>query len=370
MKLSENPFAILNASPKDDRHRLTEKADEAALIGGAEVDDALASLMQMNKRITAELNWFPGADPDTAAAFTAYAEAAAAGRPAKLPPTDGLGSPLAQANALAAFFEAWPDSETDYSIGLCRSMDMILSAVTMEDTLEQINADRREGGWEPIPDTMALAEPLETRLRELSRTARARAEKIKGDEELKKFVASVLTYDGFDPHGAVGQAITDAYMTSIHDREERIRNSVTEQVEKLKGGTPTKMELQQLKTSVGAWSSLTSPVRRYDPRMTRTGQNLCHGMRETIVQFVNKAPTQPKQLSKTIPTFNGTRTLTLTYQSRKESALLAIELSGWLINQFPELPEQVSQLKKDKDTLSDIIVREEADAQSALIKAR
>ena len=93
MGISENPFAILGAAVSDNRRELAERADEAALLGGTAVDDALTSLMQMNRRIAAELAWFPGSDPGTAETFVSYAKAAAANRQEKLPSLEGIGSP-------------------------------------------------------------------------------------------------------------------------------------------------------------------------------------------------------------------------------------------------------------------------------------
>ena len=54
MNLQENPFAVLGVSPRDNRHTLLEKADEAALLNGAAVEDALASLLKMNQRVEAD----------------------------------------------------------------------------------------------------------------------------------------------------------------------------------------------------------------------------------------------------------------------------------------------------------------------------
>ena len=47
MTLTDNAFAVLGARPADDRMTLNEKADEAALFGGGETEDALNQLMQL-----------------------------------------------------------------------------------------------------------------------------------------------------------------------------------------------------------------------------------------------------------------------------------------------------------------------------------
>ena len=167
MKLTENAFAVLGAMPGDDRLVLNEKADEAALLGGEDAEAALNQLMQMNRRISAELSWLPASTADAADSFLAYARALSEGQSAKIPPLDGLGTALAQANALSALFEIWPAEDADMFMGLCRALDRILSQVTAEETLQAINADRMAGGWETIPDVLTLSAPLNDRLREL-----------------------------------------------------------------------------------------------------------------------------------------------------------------------------------------------------------
>lgn len=370
MMLCDNPFAVLGVSPADDRHTLVDRADEAALLKGAAVDDALNALMQMNKRIAAELRWFPGTDPDTAAAFLEYEKKIAAGEPAKLPPLDGLGSPLAQANALAAFFEVWPASLPEYTVGLCRSLNMILNEITVGDILRTINQDREKGGWELIPDELTLAGPLEDRLRELSRLVEPHLGHLKGDAERKQVLQKLYAHTDFDTRGSVGKAVLDFFMLSIHDREEALRGPIMEQEEKLKQGTVTVKELDELKKKITGWAELVSPMWLYPGMMNQAAKDIGLGMRECIVRYFNNASAESRQMSKTVPVFNGTRTITLTYQSKKTAALAALERSKWLAGQFSGMNELTDKLKNDNETLSDLIVREEANAREALAKAK
>ena len=370
MKLSENPFAILEASPRDPRHRLMEKADEAALVGGVAVDDALATLVHMNKRIAAELGWFPGASEEAVAAFRQYAEAAASGTPAAVPPVRDLGSALSQANALAAFFEVWPDSHPEYLIGLCRSLDMILSRITAAEMLSAVNADRQAGGWEIIPNEMALSEPLDNRLRELSQVVRSRIAKIRTDEEAAQVTKKLFMLPGFSVQGTVGQAVADAYLMRITDEETVLRDMLSQQLTALQKNKVTQKNLESLKEGMEKWNRLTFPLRIQTGTMRRTAHTLCHDMRECIVKCFNTAESVNATKSDTFPVFNGTRTVTVTYQSKKGSALAMIAMSKWLADLFPEQSDLVTLLKQDQDTLSTLIVNEDASVREALIKGK
>ena len=371
MGISENPFAILGAAVSDNRRELAERADEAALLGGTAVDDALTSLMQMNRRIAAELAWFPGSDPGTAETFVSYAKAAAANRQEKLPSLEGIGSPLAQANALAAFFEAWPESRGEYFIGLCRSLDRILSKVTIRETLDLINRDREAGGWEKIPDELTLSGPLEDRLRELCRPVRERAEKVEKDEELCGILDSLSAFSDFDMAGSVGKTLSETYQMRIHDREEALFTSISGRLNSFKDNlSPMISSLNVLKPDMGNWCKMTLPLRKSPGTFFRKATTLSHGMRECLVWYVNHASGKREEVKKTVPTFGGTRVITLTYDSKKDVVRNAREIYEWLMKQFPEQTDQIQLFEQDLRTLTDLIITESHSVEEALKRGR
>ena len=370
MKLPENPFAILGASPKDSRHALTEKADEAALIGGAQVDEALSALLQPNKRLQAELAYFPGASDDAARAFIEYEAALSDGKQPKMPPLTGLESPLAQANALAAFFSAWPDSRMEYIIGLFRSLNRILEKVNAAETLAYINADRKTGGWEPVADEAVLASPLDDCLRELCQIISTRISGAMTDFGASEMVSNLLNYPDVDGQGTVAKAVTDAYLLRVHDQEESLRERASQIIKNAAGSASSAAKLDEMQHVLEPWCILTNPVRKTDAKTRQAAHSLCHSARECAVTYVNNAPTQSKRLSKTVPTFNGSRTITVTYQSKEAAAKKAIEMTKWLIAHFPEQGDLVEQLIEDESTLNAMIRRTEENARKALADAK
>ena len=261
MNLQENPFAVLGVSPRDNRHTLLEKADEAALLNGAAVEDALASLLKMNQRVEAELSWFPGTDPSAAETFLRYAKELSGGGRVPMPSLEGLGCPLAQANALSAFFAAWPDDYPEYTFGLCRSLDRILSQVTADETLSMINEDRQAGGWDPIQDELALADPLEARLRELVQVVRIRMDRAANEKNLLDTLNRIMSSD-MDKQGTVAQAASDAYVFRIHDQEESLRTRINQQLSALLKDRITATRIAALKPNVESWCRLTGPLRQ------------------------------------------------------------------------------------------------------------
>ena len=61
MHLIENPFYLLKASPKDNRKKLLELADEAAFdMDSIKANESRSILSNPRKRLEAEISFFPG----------------------------------------------------------------------------------------------------------------------------------------------------------------------------------------------------------------------------------------------------------------------------------------------------------------------
>ena len=67
MDLYDNPFHVLSATPRDNRQRIHDLADEQSLIGDHEkCSNARSDLTNPRKRLVAEVAWFPGVGPSRA----------------------------------------------------------------------------------------------------------------------------------------------------------------------------------------------------------------------------------------------------------------------------------------------------------------
>lgn len=366
MNLKENPFAVLNASPRDNRHQLTEKADELSLLEGAAAEEALAKLMKTNRRIEAELGWFPGTDPSVCETFLRYSEQLKNGAGVPVPSVEGLGCPLAQANALSAFFEVWPDFWPELFIGLCRSMDRILSHVTAAETMNVINEDRIVGGWEVIRDESALFDPLESRLRELVQVVRIRMERITEDQKMTDMLCKLMMDTDIDLQGSVARAATDVYILRIHDREEELRTRITDQLSKNKNGKPMASQIETMLSDIKTWCGITRPLRRAAGETKNHANTICHDMRNCIVQYCNTAPATTERRSQQF----GTQIRTITYQSKKAACQNAINYSKQLEALFPEQTQYVEMLEKDREMLTQLILKEDLMVTSKLISGR
>ena len=66
MDLLQNPFYILNATQRDNRHRIIELAEKQSLLSDADkCMEARSELTNPRKRISAEVAWMPGIVPES-----------------------------------------------------------------------------------------------------------------------------------------------------------------------------------------------------------------------------------------------------------------------------------------------------------------
>ncbi|MBQ2617359.1 MAG: hypothetical protein IJF90_10930 [Synergistaceae bacterium] len=63
MNISDNPFFTLGVSTRDNRRQITAAAEEKAFVSGSDdFGEARTALLIPEKRIVAEIRWFPGMD--------------------------------------------------------------------------------------------------------------------------------------------------------------------------------------------------------------------------------------------------------------------------------------------------------------------
>ena len=100
MDVLQNPFYVLTATQRDNRHRIMELADEQGLLSDTdECRAARDTLINPLKRISAEVAWLPGVAPERAYDMLLLLEASAGKhltnhKPASIVPVGLLSSSL------------------------------------------------------------------------------------------------------------------------------------------------------------------------------------------------------------------------------------------------------------------------------------
>lgn len=189
MHLVENPFHILGASPRDDRRRILELAEERSLsMDPAVCAQARADLTNPRNRLAAEVAWLPGLEPERARAAMEAVQRSAS----FLPPWEDL-HPLARGNLLAAALPALEASQGDSALtkGLLE-LASLLEDCEPEQLRALINEERATAGFPEVRDTSAVAEALAERRRHY-RAAFKSALEVLPPLELVSLVTLVVT---------------------------------------------------------------------------------------------------------------------------------------------------------------------------------
>lgn len=152
MRLIDNPFYILDVSTTDNRQTIISKAEEKSFFEDSSVcSEAQNILLNIIKRISAELSWFPGTDNSK---IQEICNAIKNNQSINL---SGLDS-VARLNACVHNFSIQTHEdvyETGYSVLEIDELFESLDAVKVTDI---INSDRQKAGIKKISENEVLAE--------------------------------------------------------------------------------------------------------------------------------------------------------------------------------------------------------------------
>ena len=156
MDLLANPFLTLGATMHDNRRRIMALAEEKSLVSDeateAAVRDAKATLIHPRRRLTAEIGWLPGLEPEHTESMLSMLQQnpAGVGRLTHLPN-------LARANLLAAGLirvaGQLPKGDVVHWI---LELAHVHDAIAAEPTMTLLNKERSMAGFPAIADLQVV----------------------------------------------------------------------------------------------------------------------------------------------------------------------------------------------------------------------
>lgn len=160
--LHESPFAVLSASPRDDRKRIVDLAEEKALeIDHAKCQKARSDLTNPRTRLSAEVAWLPGVSPKRAQTLTQALLTDPMGARAE----GGLPA-LAHCNLMAAAFEAVDAQDAPEELAVfILEMALRVDELDPEEILQAVNEDRAVSGFPKVRATDQVESELAERKR-------------------------------------------------------------------------------------------------------------------------------------------------------------------------------------------------------------
>ena len=179
--LFKNPFHILGATTRDNRHRIMELEEERSLLSDPdECRAARETLINPRKRISAEVAWLPGVDPETSAEVLRHLDAPNQ----NFLNTTGLNH-IARANLLVSGLSRLPNLPSANLVEWILTIAQASETTNSETVCAILNEDRRVSGFPEITDLSAIEDEIRNQkgyysqaltsvLEDLSVNARAR----------------------------------------------------------------------------------------------------------------------------------------------------------------------------------------------------
>lgn len=261
MNISDNPFFMLGVSTRDNRRQITAAAEEKAFVSGSDdLGEARTALLIPEKRIAAEVRWFPGMDDAKVSEISEFFRNMAAGKSIGLMSTDGFRS-LAWLNFSVYMFGYKKFAGVSDMAGAVLAVCSCFDGISTEGVCATVNNDRLIAGF-PMTDEAELDRALndyradilaviEGRLSGLSREEyTGLAEELAGKyaDESGKYYGSILLGDFLAGYELNILPRLDEHMRTIRGAVSRIRDFLPGTV------------LAELSRCLKEWRRLSGPL--------------------------------------------------------------------------------------------------------------
>lgn len=345
--LHECPFAVLSASPRDDRKRIVELAEEKALeIDHAKCQKARSDLTNPRTRLGAEVAWLPGVSPRRAQTLTQalLADPMAARAEVGLPV-------LAHCNLMAAAFEAVDARDAPEELAeFILEMALRVDELDPEEILQAVNEDRSVSGFPEVRGTDQVESELAERKRYFRNAIKDALNRLPPGALVEAMTLTVdrATEGGTEHAPELIDEIVDSYavetqsfLTKEAENVEKLIGAIRESANA--GEATVRPLIDRLDGVIRNWDKVAQPL-----QLSFKARGLDHDSSRDLAYKVR---------SLAVDLFNEHDLLK---QSQRLNALLR--------DVFSEIPAIVDRVEEDAKALSDIAQRRNESALIAPIR--
>lgn len=341
--LHNNPFALLGATPRDDRRKLVELAEEKTLeMDHAKCQKARSDLTNPRTRLSAEVAWLPGVSPRRSQTLTQalltdpMAARAEVGLPA-----------LAHCNLMAAAFEAVDAQDAPEELAeFILEMALRVDELDAEDILQAVNEDRAVSGFPEVRGTDQIESELAERKRYFRNAIKDALNRLTPGALVEAMTLTVdrATKGGTEHAPELIDEIVDSYavetqsfLTKEAENVEKLIGAVRDSAKA--GEVTVRPLIDRLDGVIRNWDKVAQPL-----QLSFKARGLDHDASRDLAYKVR---------SLAVDLFNEHDLLK---QSQRLTTLLK--------DVFSEIPDVVDRVEDDAKALSDIAQRRN---ESALI---
>lgn len=265
MDLLQNPFHILNASPRDNRRRIMELADERSLLlDSSDCMQARSDLTNPRKRLSTEVAWLPGIGPKRAREVLSLLESS----PTDLLAVDKLSS-IARANLLAAGLTRLPDYDPYEVAEWILEIAWVFEGIDPQELRVIINEERIVSGFPEVSDFSAVEAEIQERRRYYLKVIKASLDNLSAKEIVDAVTVAVDTAtDEGEEHGPILISdLVDSYEVEAQGFLNKEEGNIRTLVEKLWAAVDAKRSdsvlasmVNQLIQVVRNWDTVAQPI--------------------------------------------------------------------------------------------------------------
>jgi hypothetical protein len=265
MDLLQNPFYILKASPRDNRRRIMELADERSLLlDSSECMEARSELTNPRKRLSAEVAWLPGIGPKRAGELLSLIESS----PTDLLAVDKL-SAIARANLLAAGFVRLHDYNADNVAEWILEIAWVFEDIDPDELSVIINEERVVSGFPEVSDLSAVEAEIQERRRHYRQVIKSALDNLPPKELVEAVTVAVESAtDEGEEHGPILIAdLVDSYEVEAQGFLDKEEGNIRALVEKLRAAVDAGRShsvlapmVNQLIQFVKNWDTVAQPI--------------------------------------------------------------------------------------------------------------
>ena len=265
MDLFENPFYILGATPRDNRQRIVELAEERSLVLNPEIcNKARADLLHPRKRIAAEVTWLPGVGPNKANKLVESIHNS----------TDDVLEykdlpVIAKTNLLASTLIRLKEFDSDDCRDIMSLLILSYEDIVASDTFKLINEDRIISSFPILNDILIVEEEL-YRIRTFYHdTCNKILDQLESSRLINTLIYLVknLTFTGNYHPPELLEGIIDNYEVSIQELIKKQKSVIDDIIYKLKISYNSKQDNENIKVlvndlrkEVSIWAFFLKPL--------------------------------------------------------------------------------------------------------------
>lgn len=286
MELQQNPFYIIQATPRDDRRRLAELADEASFSEDPDVcQKARTELTNPRKRLVAEIGWFPGISPVKTKELVKQLET----DPSSLRERE-LDNGLVRFNLLTAALPKLQGTRSatlaQWIFDIARSFDDI----DIDDLCNTINEDRLASGFPQITDCSWVESDVNDRKKTGKKAINEALGRLPQEDRIAALTfiiesgtdegnehAPELIHDLIDDYELESKAQLEKGEATIKTLVENIKNLAS------KGGSNDNLSAMtdELLTTLETWDKTAQPI-----QVSKKSLGLDHDISQRVASIV------------------------------------------------------------------------------------